>query len=316
LGRLDLAKRRRGGAMTLILCLECVQDSLCCAEATRQREVGVRFLNALPRALFAALWLFTSLHYLTRLAHAHAFTYPPLPSVFSHLPASTVSTTAASGVTTSAITTSSPTTGTPTSAPAPPTVAVWVECVSVPEFSSGVITCGPNAVIDGVEFASFGAGVTGTCGSYTVGSCNSLLTANALHFLCVGSHSCTVFASSASFGQPVGCASGVEHTLVVEVGCSGIRPPTQSPTSAPTPWPTVAPTRSPTSPTQAPTRYPTMAPTVLPFLPNCLRRSPTISTQCRRCKNSTFNMNGECVDECPSVNPITGVRVYPDACPS
>jgi hypothetical protein len=118
-------------------------------------------------------------------------------------------------------------TATPTPTPPAPTLPSGSSnaCVKIAEQASGTLSC-PQGKISGITFASYG-NAKGSCGSYSVGTCNASSTLNQVKTACVGKASCTLAANNSVYGDP---CSGVQKTLVVQAVCSSTAPtPTQTP---------------------------------------------------------------------------------------
>ena len=73
-----------------------------------------------------------------------------------------------------------------------------------------------TATIDKILFASYGT-VQGSCGNYSVGSCNAANSTDIVKSACLGKRSCTINADTPVFGDP--CYDVVKH-LAVEAHCS------------------------------------------------------------------------------------------------
>ena len=73
-----------------------------------------------------------------------------------------------------------------------------------------------TATIDKILFASYGT-VQGSCGNYSVGSCNAANSTDIVKSACLGKRSCTIDADTPLFGDP--CFGTVKH-LAVEAHCS------------------------------------------------------------------------------------------------
>ncbi|KAI3706395.1 hypothetical protein L6452_24105 [Arctium lappa] len=74
----------------------------------------------------------------------------------------------------------------------------------------------PNQVIDSIKFASFGT-PQGKCGSFSHGECRSTDALSILQKACIGSRTCNIEVSTATFGDP--CV-GVVKSLAVEASCA------------------------------------------------------------------------------------------------
>ncbi|XP_071726460.1 beta-galactosidase 8 [Rutidosis leptorrhynchoides] len=74
----------------------------------------------------------------------------------------------------------------------------------------------PNQVISSIKFASFGT-PQGKCGSFSHGECQSTDALSILQKACIGSRSCNVGVSTATFGDP---CIGVVKSLAVEASCA------------------------------------------------------------------------------------------------
>ena len=88
-------------------------------------------------------------------------------------------------------------------------------CGTAAEAASTTLTCPQGQIINSVDFASYG-NATGTCGSFSIGTCNAIASQTRLKSLCVGRNSCKVTASNNTFGDP--CSSTVKK-LAVQVSC-------------------------------------------------------------------------------------------------
>lgn len=73
----------------------------------------------------------------------------------------------------------------------------------------------PNQVISSIKFASYGK-PSGTCGSFSHGSCRSTNALSIVQKACVGSKSCSIEVSTNTFGDP---CKGVAKSLAVEATC-------------------------------------------------------------------------------------------------
>ncbi|PRQ33629.1 putative glycosidase [Rosa chinensis] len=73
----------------------------------------------------------------------------------------------------------------------------------------------PNQVISSIKFASYGR-PSGTCGSFSHGSCRSRSALSIVQKACIGSKSCSIEVSTNTFGDP---CKGVAKSLAVEVSC-------------------------------------------------------------------------------------------------
>ncbi|KAK9940163.1 hypothetical protein M0R45_016836 [Rubus argutus] len=73
----------------------------------------------------------------------------------------------------------------------------------------------PNQVISSIKFASYGR-PSGTCGSFSHGSCRSTNALSIVQKACVGSKSCSIEVSTNTFGDP---CKGVAKSLAVEATC-------------------------------------------------------------------------------------------------
>ena len=73
-----------------------------------------------------------------------------------------------------------------------------------------------KATMDKVLFASYGT-PQGSCGNYTVGSCNADNSTNIIESSCLGRRYCTINTNTKLFGDP---CHGVVKYLAVEVHCS------------------------------------------------------------------------------------------------
>lgn len=74
----------------------------------------------------------------------------------------------------------------------------------------------PNQVISSIKFASFGT-PQGKCGSFSHGECRSTNAISILQKACIGSRTCNVGVSTATFGDP---CIGVVKSLAVEASCA------------------------------------------------------------------------------------------------
>lgn len=80
-----------------------------------------------------------------------------------------------------------------------------------------VLGCsGASATISAFQFASYG-NPTGSCGGYSLGSCNAANSTAIVEAACVGQHACTVWPNTTTFGDP---CFGTAKTLVVQFTCS------------------------------------------------------------------------------------------------
>ncbi|XP_050370032.1 beta-galactosidase 8 [Argentina anserina] len=73
----------------------------------------------------------------------------------------------------------------------------------------------PNQVISSIKFASYGK-PSGTCGSFSHGSCQSTRALSIVQKACVGSKSCSIEVSTNTFGDP---CKGEAKSLAVEASC-------------------------------------------------------------------------------------------------
>ncbi|KAL6199950.1 hypothetical protein ACLB2K_029732 [Fragaria x ananassa] len=73
----------------------------------------------------------------------------------------------------------------------------------------------PNQVISSIKFASYGR-PSGTCGSFSHGSCRSSRALSIVQKACVGSKSCSIEVSTNTFGDP---CKGLAKSLAVEASC-------------------------------------------------------------------------------------------------
>nr|CAC44501.1 beta-galactosidase [Fragaria x ananassa] len=73
----------------------------------------------------------------------------------------------------------------------------------------------PNQVISSIKFASYGR-PSGTCGSFSHGSCRSSRALSIVQKACVGSKSCSIEVSTHTFGDP---CKGLAKSLAVEASC-------------------------------------------------------------------------------------------------
>jgi len=80
------------------------------------------------------------------------------------------------------------------------------------------IACPEGMVIESIDFASYGT-PGGSCGSYSVGSCDAENSLAAVQSLCLGQHSCSVGANNGVFGDP--CA-GTEKWLFIQATCGSV----------------------------------------------------------------------------------------------
>jgi hypothetical protein len=76
----------------------------------------------------------------------------------------------------------------------------------------------PGATIQKILFASFGAGVKGQCGSFTLGSCNSNNSLSVVSNDCLGKNSCTISPTNDHFGGDP--CPGTSKQLWVTAHCS------------------------------------------------------------------------------------------------
>jgi hypothetical protein len=84
------------------------------------------------------------------------------------------------------------------------------------------LSCPAGQVISSVTFASYGT-PGGSCGSYTLSSCNASNSKNVIQAACVGKASCQVRASNGIFGDP---CSGIYKRLLTQVNCAAPAPST------------------------------------------------------------------------------------------
>ncbi|XP_068664869.1 beta-galactosidase 15-like [Aristolochia californica] len=97
------------------------------------------------------------------------------------------------------------------------TVTVGTACGSVPEGGLLELSCSGGRSISKIEFASFGD-VTGSCGSYVKGACESEEAMAPVQESCLGKTSCSIEASEANLGAS-NCGLGVNKRLVVHAVC-------------------------------------------------------------------------------------------------
>jgi V8-like Glu-specific endopeptidase len=89
------------------------------------------------------------------------------------------------------------------------------KCATATEGSSASLSCAGGRVISKIAFSSFGK-PSGQCGGFKTGACNSSTSVSKVQSLCVGKASCTVPATTATFGDP--CA-GTPKSLKIQYVC-------------------------------------------------------------------------------------------------
>ena len=110
-------------------------------------------------------------------------------------------------------------------------------CASAAEGSTATLKCPAGQMVKSIEFASYGT-PKGSCGSYSVSSCNSSKSLSVVKSSCIGNASCAIAASNNVFGDP--CV-GIRKKLVMQATCTDIV------VATPTPTPTPAPADTPSS---------------------------------------------------------------------
>jgi len=110
-------------------------------------------------------------------------------------------------------------------------------CAQAAEFATLSLGCPAGKTIGGVEFASFGT-PSGSCAAANLrvdAACNANTSVSVVKKACVGKSNCSVVASSAAFGFPVGhpCLN-VLKDLIAQVRCTG-DPPGLPPPAPPAP---------------------------------------------------------------------------------
>ena len=90
-----------------------------------------------------------------------------------------------------------------------------VVCSTAAENANITLTCPTGQKIMALDFASYGT-PNGSCGAFTVGSCNATTSTMDVNASCVGLNSCTVSASNGVFGDP--CVGTVKR-LYVQAHC-------------------------------------------------------------------------------------------------
>lgn len=88
-------------------------------------------------------------------------------------------------------------------------------CGTAAENASVNLACPQGQIIDAIVFASYG-NPTGSCGSFTAGSCESTSSKSVVESLCLGRSTCSVPATNGAFGDP--CRKTTKH-LYVEATC-------------------------------------------------------------------------------------------------
>jgi alpha-L-rhamnosidase len=86
----------------------------------------------------------------------------------------------------------------------------------VGENQDAVLTCPGGSVVSAITFASFGT-PTGTCGNFSLSTCNAANTTSIVSSLCLGKNTCTISGGDNLFGDP--CYDTVKH-LDIQVSCS------------------------------------------------------------------------------------------------
>ncbi|XP_068666341.1 beta-galactosidase 7-like [Aristolochia californica] len=97
------------------------------------------------------------------------------------------------------------------------TVTVGTACGSVPEGGLLELSCSGGRSISKIEFASFG-NVTGSCGSYEKGGCESKEAMALVQGSCLGKTSCSIQVSEGNLGAS-NCGADVSNKLVVHAVC-------------------------------------------------------------------------------------------------
>jgi hypothetical protein len=77
------------------------------------------------------------------------------------------------------------------------------------------LSCPPGEVITSIDFASYGT-PNGSCGAFSMGSCNAPSSVSVFAAACVGQNSCSVLASNSTFPDP--CVGTAKH-LDVQATC-------------------------------------------------------------------------------------------------
>jgi hypothetical protein len=88
-------------------------------------------------------------------------------------------------------------------------------CGTATENGALRLSCPAGQIVDHVVFASYGT-PSGSCGSFSIGTCDAATSTSAVESLCVGRSTCVVPATNATFGDP--CRSTVK-TLAVSLSC-------------------------------------------------------------------------------------------------
>lgn len=94
--------------------------------------------------------------------------------------------------------------------------AFGATCAKVAENQTATLSCPSGQVVSSVDFASYG-NPRGSCGSYSIRTCNAATSKTIVQNLCLGKASCKVPASNGTFGDP---CSGVSKSLAVQVKCA------------------------------------------------------------------------------------------------
>ncbi len=90
-----------------------------------------------------------------------------------------------------------------------------VNCASVAENQPLMLACPVGQTIDAITFASYGT-PGGTCGAFTLGTCNATNSVSIVTAACAGQQSCTVMATNGVFGDP---CSGTVKRLWAQYSC-------------------------------------------------------------------------------------------------
>jgi len=98
-------------------------------------------------------------------------------------------------------------------------------CGDANEGDTVTLTCPDGLLVGSVHFASYGT-PTGSCGSFTTGSCHATGSSDTVAALCIGRSACTIAATNAAFGDP--CSGTAKHAAV-EVSCEAHVTPVSAP---------------------------------------------------------------------------------------
>ena len=90
-----------------------------------------------------------------------------------------------------------------------------VNCASVDENQTLTLACPAGQTIGTIGFASYGT-PGGTCGAFTLGTCNATNSVSIVSATCMGLQSCTVPATNGTFGDP---CSGTFKRLWAQYSC-------------------------------------------------------------------------------------------------